>query len=485
VIAADTAGRVLLLNRVAEELTGWTSAEAVGKPLAEVFRLRDEQTRKPLDDFLAKVFASEGVIELNAPMLLVNREGKEVLVADSAAPIRNPASEVVGAVVVFRDVTEARRNAQEQNRLEKLKSLGVLAGGIAHDFNNLISVVMGDLSLLREKVAAGSEEGELTTDALRATGQARALTQQLLTFSKGGAPVKRSSSIRELVEESALFALHGSPCKCVCAAPPDLWLAEVDLGQIHQVVHNLALNAVQAMPGGGTLDIRMENVFLEEGGEAGLAAGRYIRITFRDEGSGISPENLPKIFDPYFTTKSTGTGLGLSTAYGIVDRHQGRITVMSDRSGSTFRIHLPALGISATPEGEPPTDSAGGGKSGKILVLDDDPAIQRICRRLLEHLGHRVEVAGTCDDAVAAYRKAFAAGAPPDLVILDLTIPGGRGGLAVLGELKEIDPKVRALVSSGYSQDPVMAHYREHGFVGLLRKPYALKELKETLAAVL
>jgi two-component system cell cycle sensor histidine kinase/response regulator CckA len=383
-----------------------------------------------------------------------------------------------------RDISEKKRAEDELRRAQKLESLGLLAGGIAHDFNNLLTGIMGNISLaLRTLDPEHRAHGRLEAAAV-ASSRAKDLTRQLLTFSQGGAPVKKTSSIVELLIDSVMFALRGSKVLCEFSIPEDLWHIDMDSGQIHQVINNLIINAVQAMPDGGKIQVDAANLTVTENAGLPLRKGRYVTIAIRDTGIGIPQEYLQKIFDPYFTTKERGTGLGLATSYSVVRKHGGLMTVESNVGmGSTFHFYLPAatheLEISQAPVEE---DILG---SGRILVMDDDDLIRDLAGELLTMLGYDVAFAKDGGEALNTYEDAFFAGTPFDAVIMDLTVPGGMGGKEAIGRLREIDPDVRAIVSSGYSNDPVMAEYEKHGFVGVLPKPYDANEVRRLLGHVL
>jgi signal transduction histidine kinase len=384
------------------------------------------------------------------------------------------------------DITERERLEQEKVRSQRLESLGLLAGGIAHDFNNILTAILGNLSLLRLRLGeAGEERGRLVVDAEKAALRARDLTRQLLTFSRGGAPVKKRVDLRALVRDVAEFVLHGSPVRLELALPDQPLAAELDPGQIGQVIQNLVINADQAMPGGGTLRIRGERMMLEpQDPPTMLAPGPYIRLTVADEGAGIAPEVRDRIFDPYFTTKEQGSGLGLTTSYSIVRRHGGHLDVHSiSGQGATFTVLLPAAEQVDEPEHTAAPVSPSG--SGRVLVMDDEVMILTLTRAILGHMGYQVAVAEHGEAAIRAYEEAMAGGARFDAVILDLTIPGGLGGLETIARLRALDPTVRAIVSSGYSEDPVMAHYAAYGFAGVAMKPYTAEYLGDVLARVL
>jgi len=312
--------------------------------------------------------------------------------------------------------------------------------------------------------------------------RARDLTQQLLTFAKGGDPVRAAVLLPEIITEVSRFALHGSRVKCEYDLPDDLWLADADKGQIGQVVQNLVINAVQAMPEGGTVRIAMRNDHIDGLVRPALAPGDYVQIAISDTGVGIRPEHLSRIFDPYFTTKQMGSGLGLAAVYSIVNKHRGAIDVESQLGvGTTFRIWLPA---SATaPEGAETTRTSARGVSmkGRVLFMDDEEAIRQMATILLRRFGFDVVCAADGAETVRKYSEARAAAQPFSLVIMDLTVPGGMGGREAITQLRAIDPQVKAIVSSGYSSDPVLANYRTYGFCGVVAKPYEVSDLARVL----
>ncbi|BCS32046.1 hypothetical protein TBR22_A12510 [Luteitalea sp. TBR-22] len=397
-----------------------------------------------------------------------------VITDDEGRPIRMLGSHI--------DITERRRLEARISQAEKVEAIGTLAAGIAHDFNNLLGAIAGNLTLLRDLLPRDQEAATLHRDLEDATRRAAALTSQLLTFAKGGSPVRDVTSIRELVIESARFVTRGSNCRCVFAVAEELDAVDADLGQLNQVLNNLVINAMQAMPEGGSIEVAADNVVLGADAEPGLPPGRYVRIAVQDEGPGIAPGDLPKIFDPFFTTKPTGSGLGLATSQSIVTRHGGRITVASrPGSGARFEILLPSSG--AVPRVAPAALVVGGG--GRILVMDDDEALRRVFQRLLARIGYDSDVCADGDSACRLYEAALREGRRYDAVILDLTAPGGRGGAHVLPELRHLDPQVVALVTSGYAHDDILAHYERHGFNGRLPKPIDVVQMSVELARVL
>jgi PAS domain S-box-containing protein len=480
VIATNAEGKVTLLNKVAENLTGWSQEKAVGKPFNEVFCTINEDSRRPCENPVEKVIKIGIFFNIAGNTVLIARDGTEKAIADSAAPILDKHSKIVGVVLVFRDITEKRKIEQELQKTAKLESVGILAGGIAHDFNNILTAILGNISLANIYAKSENKISNKLKDAEKACLRAKDLTQQLLTFSKGGEPVKKPISIAMLVKESATLSLSGSNSRCKFFIPSDLWLIEADEGQISQVINNLLINADQAMPEGGIIEIHCENIVIEENGHLPLKQGNYVKILIKDHGIGISKDHLPRIFDPYFTTKHKGSGLGLATVYSIIKRHGGYIEIESEKGiGTIFHIYLPATEKRQNILQKETAKVARG--AGKILLMDDEKIILEIMDKMLRELGYEVEFARDGNEAIDLYRKAQVSGHPFASVIMDLTIPDGMGGKEAIQKLREMDPDVKAIVSSGYSTDPVMSNFRKYGFCGVLTKPFKIKELGETL----
>lgn len=404
-----------------------------------------------------------------------------------AFPAFDAEGNVETVISVARDITEYKRDEEELERVQRLGSLGLLAGGIAHDFNNILTIMFGNISLAIGQLPEDHPAYACLQDAETGFLRATKLTGQLLTFAKGGDPIVRDISIRELVEDEIRFDLTGSNVKLVIHSAPDLWLAKVDRTQVIQVFSNLSFNAIQAMPKGGSLYITMENAQMAAGNSFGLAPGRYLRFLVRDEGVGIEKQNLGKIFDPYFSTRKGGSGLGLATVYSVIHKHGGSIQVQSTPGeGTTFEFYLPASEQStAESEQKASPASASSAQPGKILIMDDEEMIVELAVTVLESRGHSVAHAADGKQALALYQQALEQGEPFDCVIMDLTIPGGMGGVETMRELLKIDAGVQVIVSSGYADDPVMANYAAHGFCDVLVKPFTLQALREATGKVL
>ncbi len=392
---------------------------------------------------------------------------------------------------VGRDITERRRMEQELLKMQKLESIGLLAGGIAHDFNNLLMAIMGNISYSRSLLAPTEKASSLLADAEQACWAAKDLSNRLLTFSRGGEPLPKVVALEHIVRDSAGIAFAGWPVSFSVEMSSDLPLVEIDVSQIRQVLSNLLINAREAMPKGGRVEIRAQEITLEEGEQDGLPPGRYFHLSIQDDGMGIPEENLHRIFDPYFSTKERsshkGRGLGLAICHSIVSKHKGRIVVQSAvGKGSTFTVCLPASAhqVQAV-EAPQPGNGQEAPARGKILVMDDDERVSWIVGEMLRSLHYIVETATGGSQAVDLYAEAKRAGAPFAVVLLDLTVPGGMGAMDTIKKLREIEPSVRAIVSSGYDEHPIMQVFESCGFAAAITKPYNLDQLRATLVRVL
>jgi PAS domain S-box-containing protein len=420
----------------------------------------------------------------NLELSLVRKNGTSFLGEVNVSVVRDLRQAPSAMVFAVRDIGQRREREADLARIERLESLGVLAGGIAHDFNNILTAISTNISMAQMYGNLDDETSKMLADAETAATRANNLTQQLLTFSKGGQPVKKPISLARLLVETTEFTLSGSNVICRYDIPEDLLALEADEGQLSQMIQNLILNAKQAMPEGGTIRIRAKNLMEKDGESALVREGNLVRIWITDQGTGIPAKHLNRIFDPFFTTKHKGSGLGLSTTFSVVSNHDGQIRVQSEAGhGTTFTITLPATNKPV----EPSTDRKAPAerKKGKILIIDDDKMVRRSAGRTLRRLGYSVSFASDGARGIGTYIRARESGTPFDTVIMDVTIPGGMGGKEAIAELLKQHPEARVIVSSGYSNDPVMAHYREYGFQGVIQKPYKVHELGAVVEKVL
>ncbi|NOX25299.1 MAG: PAS domain S-box protein, partial [Deltaproteobacteria bacterium] len=485
VISTDAHGRISMLNKVAENLTGWRQDEAQGRPLTEVFHIINEKTRDLCDNPVEKVLQRGIIVGLANHTALVARDGSERIIADSGAPIRNRNSEIIGVVLVFRDITKASKMEEELRRKRQLESLGVLAGGIAHDFNNILTAILGNINLAEYIVKDDQKAMQLLEEADNASRRAAVLVQQLLTFSKGGAPVKAAASLVEIIKGTTDFIMRGSNIGCDYQLADGINLADVDSGQISQVIQNLVINAKQAMPEGGTITITCRDHHKTTKDTLPLKNGDYLQVTIEDEGSGIPLSRLDHIFDPYFTTKKSGNGLGLAIVHSIIHKHDGYIAVASKLGrGTKFSFYLPATDKSAIiPSYENHAITSYG--KGTILLMDDEEMIRKTTGQMLHILGYKTVLASTGQEAVAQYQAAAQADKPFRAVVMDLTIAGGMGGKEAVRQILHCRPDAKVLVASGYGNDPILANPKAYGFAASLVKPFAMDDLARALNSIL
>jgi PAS domain S-box-containing protein len=480
VITTDTNGTIVMLNKAAEDMTGWKSDQAAGRALPEVFHIINELTREPCDNPVETVLSTGAICELANHTCLISKDGREIDIADSGAPIRDNESRITGVVLVFRDVTEKKKLSESMQRAQKLESLGILAGGIAHDFNNMLAGIFGYLELARES-AADNKTDQIPRHlgkALAVFDRAKGLTQQLLTFSKGGTPVRKTISIAPLIEHSTTFALSGSNVTCEFHFAEDLWLCDCDENQIGQAIDNIVINGKQAMPMGGRISVSAVNVCDEPG-----HSGAFVKISIRDQGIGMPKDILPKIFDPFFSTKTTGHGLGLATVFSILQRHDGWIEVESKSGvGTTFHLFIPASHTKQASDTTQTTLNHRG--SGTVLVMDDEDFMLEIVGDMLQGMGYAVAQAKDGHEALELFKTAVNSGRPFVASILDLTIPGGTGGRETAVKMRKIDPMCKIIASSGYSENPIISNPTLHGFTDRIVKPYRKDELMEVMMRV-
>jgi len=478
-LVTDMQGIILDANRSAIRLFEASRSLLIGKPLAIFVRSQEHLTFRTR---LAKMM-EETPEQIENWELMLSGKRKTF-----------PASITVGKVTdsrggtdelrwLLRDITKHKQMEAELQKADKLESVGVLAGGIAHDLNNFLTVVLGNLSLVK-RCTKGDDKAtrylQYMEEAIRQTGN---LTWQLLTFASGGNPLTKAVSISKLIEEDSAFALSGSKTRCELFLAEDLPSVEIDRGQITQVITNLLINADQAMLEGGTIKIFAEELTVTcETDSLPLQSGHYVTLTITDEGPGIASNILSKIFDPYFSTKEHGSGLGLTICYSIVKKHGGHISVQSvEGEGTSFTIYLPVSSVQAEKEVDEDDLIMG---VGKVLLMEDEESVRQTANEMLVFLGYDVELSRDGAEAVRLYKEAFLSGSPFDVVITDLTVRGGMGGKMAVSELIKVDPKVKAIVSSGYSSDS-FSDYKEYGFCDVIAKPYRLQELGNVLASVI
>ncbi|MCU0285805.1 MAG: PAS domain S-box protein [Acidobacteria bacterium] len=484
VITTDKKGNIILVNRMAETITGWKQDEVQGQKITQVFRVKDTKTGWFSDNLVQNAIESGKMSEVQNDIILIARDGGERIILSNCTPICDKDQQIMGAVLVFHDITEKRVMEMEIQKAVKLESLGVLAAGIAHDFNNLLAILIGNISLAKHSIDIKDPVYKILDDAEKGAYSATGLSRQLLTFARGNAPIKETASIREIIEDSTQFALRGSAVRYDCHFDPGLFSADVDKSQLSQVFQNLIINAEQAMPNGGVITIRAGNLDNSDRDTIFLPPGKYIQIILQDQGVGIPHDNLEKIFDPFFTTKQKGNGLGLSMVYSIIKKHGGHIRVESQvGKGTTFSIFLPASSQEITQVVKQNKAIIKG--TGHILVMDDNELILDMLESMLEKFGYSCSLARNGEEAIEFYQRAYQNEKPYAAVIMDLTISGGMGGKEAINRLKKIDREVKALVFSGYANDPVVANYRDFGFKGVINKPFRMEELTQVLHHVI
>ncbi len=477
-------GTYVEINEGFTDLTGYTRNDVIGKSSRDINIWDIPEDREKLIEGLKK----DGSVR-NLESRFRMKDGSHRIALMSANIIMLQGKPHI--LSVAKDITKLRETEKAHQELQahiaqvqKLESIGILAGGIAHDFNNLLASILGNIEVAIVDVDRG-DISPILNDAKKASLRAKSLTQQLLTFSKGGEPIKNEASIRHIIEDTASFILRGSNIKCEYAIQEDLYNVEVDAGQISQVIQNIVINAKEAMPDGGRIEISCENHSNDFSKIISLPQGEYVKISIKDNGVGISNENFKKIFDPYFSTKQKGSGLGLSLSYSIVAKHGGQIFAESKPGeGAVFTFFVPAV-KPKEPIGPILSDSKNSRSQYTILIMEDEEALRKVAKNMLNRMGHHTICVADGEQAIQKYKHAKNTGTPIDLIIMDLTIPGGMGGKEAVKEILSIDPDAKVLVSSGYFNDPIMANYKAYGFCGAMAKPYEMKELKKMIVQVL
>jgi PAS domain S-box-containing protein len=480
VVISAPEGVIEYTNPTFTDVSGYTPADVIGKKQEILY-----STDAGLDEYERIRDAVAKGDEWKGEMKRRKKNGDFFWEAASMSPIRNAEGEITHYLLIGMDITDQKRMEEELFRMRNLESLGLLAGGIAHDFNNILTGILGNINLARSMDPDEADElPEILLEAEKAALLAKDLTQQLLTFAKGGAPIKKPSSLVSLIKETTSFAFRGSKIEWTFDFPEDLSQVDVDRSQIAQVINNILINAEQSMEGCGRIEITAANIAMNKNPKVPLLPGRFVKISIKDNGTGIDDKNLSKIFNPYFTTKETGTGLGLAIAYSIINRHGGHISVESKLEvGTTFTIFLPV----ATKETfrKPSKPGKISSARGKILLVDDEELIRKVGTKLLGHIGYKTESARDSEEAILKLESAHAIGDDFQVVILDLSLGGGKTGKELLARLREINPGLKAIASSGYSQEGVMARFTEFGFDGIVIKPYKLDELSDTICQVM
>ncbi|MBU1627457.1 response regulator, partial [bacterium] len=470
-------GSILDVNQAALNLFGYSRDEMLTMNTRDLY-VNPEDREK----FQRDIEEKKGVSDYEEK--LIKKDGSEIDCLISSSIRYDNDGSVLGYQGIIRNITDRKKMQAELLKMEKLESINILAGGIAHDFNNILTAILGNLSLAKIFAKSDNMVLEKLEEAEKASLRAKGLTQQLLTFSKAGEPIKRRVSIENILMDSTKFAPIDPKVSCNLSISEDLWLVEIDEAQISQVLNNIIINADQAMPAGGTIQITASNVEIDSKTILPLVKGKYVNIMLKDEGIGIEKKHLEKIFDPYYTTWRERSGLGLASAYSIVKNHNGYITVESDVGrGTTFCIYLPAFEKEITKENPELVRPSKG--TGKILIMDDEEIIRDIAENMLKYIGYDVEKAVDGTEAIKHYIKAIEKNEPFDAIIMDLTIPNGMGGKDTVTKLLDIDPEIKAIVSSGYSNDPIMSNFRKYGFKGVISKPYKIEELSKVINQVI
>ena len=485
---ADKDYRITYISPADERLRGYRADEVIGRHAFELFS--DDTVAAITKLFRQRASAEQNGIKTGTLTFEAEhqcKDGRWIWAEVSSTPERDIHGIITGYHGISREITERKAYEKERQKIEKLESLGVLAGGIAHDFNNILTGVMGNISFAQMFLDAGHKSHKPLVEAEKASVRATELARQLLTFARGGEPVKKVVSVQHLVNEAVSLVLHGSNVRAVADIPASIHAIEADEGQISQAFNNIIINATQAMPGGGTLVVAAHNETLADANAFALPSGRYTRISFSDQGCGISDEDLKRIFDPYFTTKLTGNGLGLASVHSIVKRHGGHVGASSIVGrGTTFTMYLPSIGEAySKQQTAPATQAADRHLRGSILVMDDEEMIRNMTAEMLHYLGYQVSTCENGTEAISQYKAGNESGTPFSAVIMDLTIPGGMGGKETARQILAVDPKACLIVSSGYSNDPIMSDYGTYGFAGAVAKPYNMKEFGKLIGSVL
>lgn len=481
IVATDLDFYIKYFNPMAVKMYGFKQDEIIGTKVPEMFS-KNRHEYSELSD------AMEAVREKGhySHTLEIENEDGTRFYESRVSSILDKESNLIGFVFMSRDVTEQSKMEDELNRMQRLESVGTLAGGLAHDFNNLLTTIMGNIGLTKLSLPPQDDSYRNLSEAENACSQARNLTSRFLTFSRGGTPFFKTVAILDFLPDYIDLALSGTNVNSEYLLSDEIWPVKIDENQISQVIQNIITNSIEAMPKGGKITINAENVKIDKGNNTALEPGKYVKIEITDQGKGISKENLPHIFDPYFSTKEKGSqkgmGLGLSICYSIILKHKGIITADSqENKGTTIHLFLPSSN-SPMEEDKMQTSKK---MNNRVLLMDDDTMVLDVASRMLSHLGFDSMTAKDGEEAFELYSQAFEIGQPFDVVILDLTIKGGMGGEETVKKLINFDPSVTALVSSGYTSDPIISNYQKYGFKGIVAKPYNIKELEEKIKNII
>lgn len=476
IVVTDEQGIITSINAAALKLFGLHN-DVIGKPFKEHCTIYNAKTDMPYQDPVTQVLSSEKPVSLYRDTII--RNNGDIYHTHIICTPLYVANKIDGCIVGIRDITDLVRYEGELIKTAKYESLSIFAGGIAHDFNNMLGAILGNISIIEQLSPDNERITKATNRAQKAVMKARDLTTQLLAFSKGGAPVKTSTSLVNIIKDTAEFVMSGSPIQCNFEFEDNLPNALVDPTQISQVIHNIILNARQAIKGQGTITITVKNATLVNPNLP--VKGNVIEISIRDTGEGIPSEIMPYIFDPFFTTREGGHGLGLSIAYSIVKKHDGHITVESSKEGTLFTIYLPVALTDEIKDNEV-TDFCCTPSESHILIMDDDALIAESLYEMLSLQGCTAVIATNGDDAIEAFAQAKNRNSPFTVAILDLTIKGGRGGVEIVDELRKHSPSCKFIATTGYTNEPIIANFREYGFDAILRKPYTMDELIRLLS---
>ena len=480
VISTDKLGKIRFFNSVAENITGWKKEEAIGRDLSEVFNILSEETKEKVENPYQKIMRTKRIVGLGNHTLLVKKNGEKIPILDSGAPIVGKDGEILGVVIVFRDGTEQRRREQELIRLERLNSLSMISAGVAHDFNNLLATIVTNLSFLKEKKLIPEKQLALLEKIEKAALEARNLTKQLTLIAGNFSPEKRPIDYRKKLKDLTRLVLAGSSILAEFKINKELFYINGDETQIDQVIQNLLINAKEAMPEGGKITISAENIVVLKDFHAKLAPGTYVKISIKDQGIGIDEKHLSHIFDPYYSTKKGGTGLGLFVVQSVIKNHGGHIEVKSKvGEGTEFIIYLPATEKKQIKDVQ--EEKIGNLNNIKILFMDDEEMFRHIMEEILPQIGAKVTTVKNGEEAISAYQQATEKGNNFDVVILDMTIVGGKDGVTIGKEILEIDKNANIIISSGHTAHPIFKEYKKYGFKGAIKKPYTISELTNVI----